>query len=241
MGVSVRVWAALIAVAVCSSSVAASAQQKPHPSPEAVASLGQDILKRYREWGELQDRTGAALAANAPDVRTDRCDNDCVQRAAAETNAKAAEAFNLVRDTVTKYGWVAPPVWPGEVETTSVTILSLRLVNLRKSAAMDEDVAFVKPLLPVLRERIAAKAMGPTLYSSMVDAIELYEGRRQIYGSRFECVGGKYAPVSVLEPWALNERRASLGLGPIEDHELSKNKAMQAYCAQKQTTVIAPL
>ena len=71
-----------------------------------------------------------------------------------------------------------------------------RFVDLKKSAATDEDVAFMKPLLPQLRERVTAKGVYPTSYAWIVDDIELYEGRQQVYGSRFECVDGSFVPPS---------------------------------------------
>jgi hypothetical protein len=205
--------------------------QQQAASEERV-KLGQQLLKLFTDWTVLNDRIGNVIRGKAPEPRPQSCRTNCVDEIIAEAEAKKVETFDFLRGIVQERGWISSPAWSRDVETTGLTVLALQFTSLKKTAAMDDAVAFVKPLLPVLLDRVTVRRVGAETYASIVDGVELYEGRQQIYGSRFECVDGKYAPVSVLAPERLNERRASLGLEPIEQHMFSESANMQAYCAR---------
>jgi hypothetical protein len=224
---------------------------KPAPVPQPVSpqqqaasdervKLGKQLLKLFTEWTVLHDHAGDVMRGKAPEPTPQSCRTNCLDEAVAEAEAKKVEAFDFLRGIVQERGWISYPAWSREVETTGLTVLALQFTSLTKTPAMDDAVAFVKSLLPVLLDRVTARRVGVETYASIVDGVELYEGRQQIYGSRFECVDGKYAPVSVLAPERLNERRASLWLEPIEEHMFSQSASMQAYCARQQAKAKDP-
>jgi hypothetical protein len=50
----------------------------------------------------------------------------------------------------------------------------------------------------------------------IIDRIAILEGRLQTYGSQIDISGKTPKPYPLFEPDKLNERRASIGLEPIE-------------------------
>lgn len=56
-------------------------------------------------------------------------------------------------------------------------------------------------------------------YALLKDRILLFRGENQIYGSQLTCVAGKFGFHPIQDPWNVNERRADVGLEPIEAYE----------------------
>lgn len=81
------------------------------------------------------------------------------------------------------------------------------------------DLETQKKYLPMMK---AAADNGEASWSSLallIDRIEMREGRPQIYGSQIRGDGhGNLMVHEIIDPEYVNQRRAKVGLGPLEDY-----------------------
>ena len=104
--------------------------------------------------------------------------------------------------------------------------------------------------LPMMREAVADRRASGSSLALLEDRVALRQGQRQIYGSQIgrDQETGEYYVSPLVEPEKVNERRASVGLQPIEDYinhwnmtwDVEKHKQMTAQLeADKETKKIA--
>ncbi len=81
------------------------------------------------------------------------------------------------------------------------------------------DIDVQEKYIPMLREAVNnGNARGDQL-ALMEDRVALRQGKRQIYGSQIGSdEDGNYFVSPMIDPENVNERRAEVGLGPIEDY-----------------------
>ena len=72
--------------------------------------------------------------------------------------------------------------------------------------------------LPMMREAVKKGNAKGTNFALLVDRIEMEKGNRQIYGSQIKIDGDEFYVYPIIEPEKVNERRAEVGLEPIEDY-----------------------
>ncbi len=78
--------------------------------------------------------------------------------------------------------------------------------------------------LPVLTQAVADEKIAPGALALFEDRLRLGQGKKQVYGSqvnRDRETGQNYVQ-PLMEPEKVNERRAEVGLGPIEDYLKTK-------------------
>lgn len=77
----------------------------------------------------------------------------------------------------------------------------------------------------VLQAAVEAGNVPPWQLAYLEDRIAYFEGRPQKYGTQFDHDGEGYlAPWTLLDPARVNDRRASVGLGPLEEHLVPREK-----------------
>lgn len=85
----------------------------------------------------------------------------------------------------------------------------------------DHDPDFQRKMLPRIEAAIGQPGVNATSYAYLVDRVAGKDNTLQRYGTQGRCVAvGLSAPNAVEDPDRLNERRAGVGLGPIEDYIL---------------------
>ena len=74
--------------------------------------------------------------------------------------------------------------------------------------------------LPMLREAVKIGAANPPDLALLEDRVALRQGKKQIYGSQIGVnrETGEYYVSPLMDPHNVNQRRAEVGLGPIEDY-----------------------
>ena len=72
--------------------------------------------------------------------------------------------------------------------------------------------------LPMMREAVKKGNAKGKNFALLVDRIEMEQGNRQIYGSQIKIDGDEFYVYPIIEPEKVNERRAEVGLEPIEDY-----------------------
>lgn len=74
--------------------------------------------------------------------------------------------------------------------------------------------------LPLMREAVDSGKAYPNDLALLEDRVAIGQGKKQIYGSQisFNSKTGKHFVSPIIEPEKVNERRAKVGLAPIEDY-----------------------
>ncbi len=120
------------------------------------------------------------------------------------------DSINLIKVTniLDEKGWLGANVIGGQGNTTLFLVI--------QHADMETQIKY----LPMMREAVAAgNARGSSL-ALLEDRVALRQGNRQIYGSQIgrDKESGEYYVSPLVDPENVNERRAEVGLGPIEDY-----------------------
>ncbi len=82
----------------------------------------------------------------------------------------------------------------------------------------DPDVDFQERCLEWMRAAVAIGEATPTNLAYLEDRVAVNRGRPQIYGTQFHEVDGEMVPRLLADPERVDERRASVGLGPLEEY-----------------------
>jgi hypothetical protein len=90
----------------------------------------------------------------------------------------------------------------------------------------DADPALQRRALMLMREQYLHQNISGQYYAFLQDRVLVNNGEKQWYGTQMLLNGDStsFEPRPVLEPEKLNERRAALGLGPIEEYVQLLNK-----------------
>ncbi len=80
----------------------------------------------------------------------------------------------------------------------------------------DHDVQFQELCLSLMEKEPVGEVSRRNI-AMLTDRIRVNSGRGQVYGTQFEQRAGKHVPRSIEEPEYVNERRASMGLGTLEE------------------------
>lgn len=96
----------------------------------------------------------------------------------------------------------------------------------REETALGSVVAAIEPLA------LAGEYDGAE-FAEMADRLAVSESRGQPYGTQTHCVDGQVALQPLAEPDALDERRAAIGLAPL-DREAAEGAACEAAPAEAE-------
>lgn len=72
--------------------------------------------------------------------------------------------------------------------------------------------------LPMMREAVKKGNAKGKDFALLEDRVAMEQGNRQIYGSQIIIDGDEFYVYPIMEPEKVNERRAEVGLEPIEDY-----------------------
>jgi len=122
---------------------------------------------------------------------------------------KTADSINLSKVTalLDKYGWLGPDVVGQKGATTLFLVI--------QHAPLEVQLRY----LPLMQEAVKnRKAAGANL-ALLEDRVNLGTGKRQVYGTQVgPGVDGTYVVLPLEDPERVDERRQSVGLGPISDY-----------------------
>ena len=84
---------------------------------------------------------------------------------------------------------------------------------------MDTDSTFQQEVLVVMKKQIEKINASPIEFAYLTDRVNLNQGKPQVYGTQLKIneKGTSYEPKTVIDPEKLNDRRAEIGLGTIEE------------------------
>lgn len=95
----------------------------------------------------------------------------------------------------------------------------------------DLDPAFQQQALELMRPAVDAGLADPTELAYLEDRVGLNSGGEQVYGTQIGCVDGVPQPAPLADPEMVDERRAEVGLEPIDDYLATLNEACAAEAA----------
>ena len=82
----------------------------------------------------------------------------------------------------------------------------------------DLDPGFQEEALEHMRAAVEDEQADPTELAYLEDRVALNGGRPQTYGTQIGCVDGRAEPAELAEPESVEERRAEVGLQPLDEY-----------------------
>ncbi|MEO8150823.1 MAG: DUF6624 domain-containing protein [Bacteroidia bacterium] len=120
------------------------------------------------------------------------------------------DAANVIKVTkiLDKHGWLGPDVIWDKGNMTLFLVIQ------------HADAKTQEKYLPVMREAVKNGKAQSSQLALLEDRVALSQGKKQIYGSQINMdeKTGKYIIAPIEDETNVNERRASVGLGPLEDY-----------------------
>lgn len=126
-----------------------------------------------------------------------------------QTISKADEAnLTEVKAILDEHGWLSPK----QVGTKANSTLFLVIQH--------SNLATQQKYLPMMRSAVQQGNAQASSLALLEDRVALAEGRPQTYGSQImrDSATGKYHVRPLLDPDKVDERRSSVGLGPLADY-----------------------
>jgi hypothetical protein len=131
-----------------------------------------------------------------------------VPNALANTMRIDDENAVWLREVVTKFGWPGRSL-VGDDGAHAAWLLAQHA---------DRDPALQKHCLTLLEQAVAASEAEPRDLAFLTDRVRLASGQRQIYGTQMTPHDGRFAVRRLADPESVDERRASVGLEPLNEY-----------------------
>lgn len=120
------------------------------------------------------------------------------------------DSINLVKikKILDERGWLGPKVIGDQANSTLFLVIQ------------HSDLETQLKYLPMMREAVKIGNASASSLALLEDRVALGQGKRQIFGSQIgrDPETGEYYVSPIIEPEKVNERRAEVGLGTIEDY-----------------------
>lgn len=120
------------------------------------------------------------------------------------------DSINLIKikKILDERGWLSSKVIGGQGNSTLFLVIQ------------HSDLETQLKYLPMMREAVKTGNASASSLALLEDRVSLRQGKRQIYGSQIgrDLETGEYYVSPLIEPEKVNERRAEVGLGTIEDY-----------------------
>lgn len=112
-----------------------------------------------------------------------------------------------IEEIIAEKGWPKKSIIKGSAASTVFLVIQ------------HADIAIQEKYLPLMREAADAGEANWSSLALLIDRVNLRQGKEQIYGSQIHREeDGTFFVKDLQEPEYVNQRRAEVGLGPIEDY-----------------------
>jgi hypothetical protein len=122
-----------------------------------------------------------------------------------EMTAVDAKNVGRLREILSSYGW------PGK------TMVGTDGAGAAWTIAQHGPPLFLQQTVPLMKAAAEHGELDWSLVATSIDRMMLGQGKKQIYGTQFD-TAGKCEPKTVDDPVHLDDRRKSVGLGPISEY-----------------------
>src|SRR5262249_27591425 len=89
----------------------------------------------------------------------------------------------------------------------------------------DRDRKFQRLCLDLMKNLLPAGEADRKDYAYLTDRVLLAEGKKQLYGTQFHQVNGRWDPGPFSAPLTVNDRRKEMGLGTLEEYRKQMESA----------------
>ena len=128
--------------------------------------------------------------------------NEQVKKEMAAIDAKNVARL---REILAEYGWPGKALAGTDGAGAAWTI------------AQHGGQLFLQQTVPLMKAAAEQGDLDWSLVATSIDRMLLGQGKKQLYGTQFE-TAGKCEPKNVEDPAHLDDRRKSVGLGPISEY-----------------------
>jgi hypothetical protein len=189
----------------------------------AAASLGLLALAAAAQPAQAPARPDKALHDEIVSMEAD--DQRVRQRPATAMSPQDLERMRLVDDAHEKRmrAIVAERGWPG------TSLVGEDGAHIAWLIVQHCSIDFQEACLPLLEKAAAAGQASPADRAYLLDRVLMRRGRPQVYGTQF--MGNRLWVLD--DPAHVDERRRSVGLGPLAAYVARMNRALGAAAAPK--------
>ncbi|MEM6517302.1 MAG: DUF6624 domain-containing protein [Bacteroidota bacterium] len=140
------------------------------------------------------------------------------------------DSINLVKvkEILDTRGWLGSKVIGGKGNSTLFLVIQ------------HSDLETQLKYLPMMREAVKLGNASASSLALLEDRVALRQGKRQIYGSQIgrDQESGEYYVSPLMEPEKVNERRAEVGLGTLEEYIANWDISWDVEKHKKRTETI---
>lgn len=118
------------------------------------------------------------------------------------------DSINLIKidSIISKYGW-----------------LGVDKIGEKGNAALflviqHSDLKTQEKYLPMMKDAVKKGNANGSELALLIDRIEMFNGRPQVYGSQIQYIDGKYTIYKIIDEKNVNKRRSEVGLQPLEEY-----------------------
>jgi len=118
------------------------------------------------------------------------------------------DSINLIKvdSIISKYGWLGADKI-GEKGNTALFLV-----------IQHSDLKTQEKYLPIMKDAVKRGNANGSELALLIDRIEMFNGRPQVYGSQIQYIDGKYTIYKIIDEKNVNKRRAEVGLQPLEEY-----------------------
>lgn len=189
-------------------------QKKAKPGTVKEPALRQELLKRMGEDQNARSRLTKVTAGKdttAPATRK--------QSASTAQEMWEVDAHNRawMKEIVDHYGWPGRSL-VGKDGSEAAWLLVQHA---------DPDRAFQKRCLVLLAGAVKKKDASPQDLAYLTDRVRVGDKAKQVYGTQFRQVNGKWEPLPIEDEANVDKRRKEVGLPPMAEYRKMMEAAYQ--------------
>lgn len=172
--------------------------------------------KRLKEFSEIRNILEAILQEDQnirvemeKAMNSNGTESDEFKKIVSEMKDINKEHVQVVEKIIDKHGWL------GKHEVGSVANIALSVIIIHSPTEVKEKY------LPLMEKAFEQGRIDPKSYVFIKDKVSLAKTGKQIYGSQVQLgQDGKYSLYPILDIEKVNERRAKIDVGPLEEYLL---------------------
>lgn len=111
----------------------------------------------------------------------------------------------------------AQSIVDGQIEKTGRypgrSTVGLMLESVAWSVMKQGDLTYLQKHLPLFQKAVEEKELHPRFVAAIIDKIEIFQGKPQIYGTQYQSVNGIPEPYPIKDRKNIDKLRIQMGLG----------------------------
>lgn len=187
-------WVFIVVAIIGHAGQTAIAQKESETKPKRDEALRQELLNMVKED---QDARKEIIKTPSPD--------EAALRKMTQIDRKNTARM---KEIVAKHGWPGKKL-VGEDGAHAAWLLVQHA---------DKDRAFQKQCLPLLERAVKAKEASGADLAYLTDRVRVGENKKQVYGTQFRQVDGKWQPFPIEDEKNVDERRKEIGLSTLAEY-----------------------